>query len=110
MHGQDFLFALRDHEAYEKFTRTIEYIESLSPLLHRLQPKKKIHIKGLSAKQNAWLNLYQGCTGFEPLHLEDLISGVMNFDEVAKNNIAWYEQHKTDAFAQITDKIPYTKE
>lgn len=106
--GQDFIFAARDHEAYEKFTRAIKYIESLFPLIKRLEPKKKIRIKGLTTAQNDWLNLYEGSTGFEPLHLEDLESGEMTFDEAAKSNINWYENHSSDAFAQITDHTPYS--
>lgn len=103
--GEKFHFAETAHTAYARYTQAIEFIQELIKRLPQLT-KRLIKIKGLSKKQNAWLNLYYGSTGFEPMHLESLADGSMKFDEAAKSNIQWYEMHMRDAFHAITDDVP----
>ena len=67
------------------------------------------NIKSISKAQNEWLKSYQGTTGFEPMHLDELESGEMSFNECAKNNINWYEDHMHDAYNAISTHVPFNE-
>lgn len=67
------------------------------------------NIKRLTKEQNEWLKKYHGATGIEPMNLEELKTGTMSFDEVAKLNIDWYEDHMYEAFSAISRHVPYSE-
>jgi hypothetical protein len=71
---------------------------------------RKYNIKRLTPEQNKWLQRYEGCTGIEPMHLDELRDGTMTFNEAAKENIDWFEMHMHDAFHAISYDIPYSPE
>lgn len=68
---------------------------------------RKYKIKSLSTAQNEWLKSYQSTTGFEPMHLDEIESGEMSFNEAANSNIDWYEAHMHDAFNSISTHVPF---
>lgn len=101
MKGQVLIFTERDHESYERYSKAIEVIEG-APTTER----KAINIKRLTKSQNTWLNNYQSATCLEPMFLEDLQDGTKSFEEVAYENIRWYEDHFADAMHSISHNIP----
>lgn len=66
-------------------------------------------IKTITPEQMQWLQLYQDQTGFEPMHLDELASGVMTFNDAARSNLDWFEGWKNDAWLGITQRVPYTE-
>lgn len=64
-------------------------------------------IKRLTDSQNDWLKTYADETGFEPMFLDSLRDGTMTFNEAARRNIDWYEDHAADAFNTISKDVPY---
>lgn len=69
-----------------------------------------VFVKNVNGKQRAWLILYEKSTTFEPMHQDELDSGAMTFNEVARANIEWFEQWSGDAFLEITRDVPLTLE
>lgn len=67
-----------------------------------------IYAKKLNGKQRAWLERYEQETTFEPLHQEDLDSGAMTFDEVARANLAWFNDWSEEVFSRISSDSPCT--
>jgi hypothetical protein len=58
-------------------------------------------------KQLAWIKLYEERTGFVPLiKLDELEDGKIGFEEYAKANVKWYENHSQDAYLAISRDIP----
>lgn len=67
-----------------------------------------IYAKKINGKQRAWLKKYEDETTFEPLYQEELDSGEMTFDEVAKENLKWFEDWAGDVFTRVSSGVPYT--
>ena len=64
--------------------------------------------KKTNAAQKRWCHLYQDETGFELMYHEMLDSGEIDFEEFARMNISWYEDHTSDMLLRIGD-FPQSK-
>ncbi len=67
-----------------------------------------IYARKINGKQKAWLKRYEGETTFEPLYQEEIDSGAMTFDEVARANLDWFENWSKDVFTRVSSNVPYT--
>jgi len=72
------------------------------------QLKRKYRIKGLTPKQQEWLQNYEASTMLEPLGLEELASKPESFDSWARHNIEHFESFASEALNQIGVGVPYT--
>lgn len=50
-----------------------------------------VYAKRLNGAQRRLLNQYEGLTGFEPMHQEDLDAGRMTFAEMWRANVNWFD-------------------
>ncbi len=66
-----------------------------------------IYAKRINGKQRSWLKKYEDETTFEPLYQEELDSGAMMFDEVARYNIDWFEEGSRDVHSRVSNNVPY---
>ena len=66
-----------------------------------------IYAKKINRKQKAWLAKYERATSFEPMYQAELDSGELTFDEVAKKNIAWFEDWCSETLAFISTQVPF---
>lgn len=60
--------------------------------------------------QLAWLKQYENTSGFEPLYQDELDSGEMTFDQVARGNINWFESWAEDTRLAIQKNNPADQE
>ena len=67
-------------------------------------------IAHLTKEQNQWLKDYHNATGFEPMHLDEIENRSMSFNDAAKRNIVWYEDHMNETMVAISFHIPYDDE
>lgn len=58
--------------------------------------------KVLTQEQIDWLVSYENETTFEPMHLDEIANGKMDFLEAAISNRDWFEVWKNDAFLAIS--------
>ena len=59
-----------------------------------------------SGAQKVWLREYQSTTGFEPLFQNEGFT----FNEVARKNLKWYEEHINECYAYVSSHVPYDEE
>jgi len=55
--------------------------------------------------QRAWMESYEQATGFEVMRQEDLDGTKGKFEEIACNNIKWYETHTVGIHLQIGNEL-----
>lgn len=55
-----------------------------------------IYAKRLNPAQRRLLERYEGLTGFEPMHQEDLDAGKVTFPELWRANMHWFENVAAD--------------
>lgn len=72
------------------------------------QLKRKYRIKGLTPKQQEWLQGYEVSTMLEPLGLEEMALRPGSFDYWARFNIERFEEFSSDALHRISACVPYT--
>ena len=60
-----------------------------------------VYSKKATPEQRKWLSDYEAATGFEPMHQDELDSGAMTFEDVARANVQWFEGFYGDAMAGI---------
>lgn len=56
----------------------------------------------LRAIEREWIGKYESETGFEPMHLDELMRNEMTFAEMARINVDWFENWMNDAFLHIS--------
>ncbi len=66
-----------------------------------------IYAKKINGKQRAWLKKYEAETGFEPFYQEEIDSGDKTFDEVARENLDWFEDWSGDVHSRVSSNVPY---
>ena len=69
-----------------------------------------IYARHVNGKQRSWLARYEAATGFEPLGQEDLDRGVKSFNQVARENIRWFEEWSNEAMGAMSTQVPWTEE
>lgn len=62
-----------------------------------------VYAKKVTKKQREWLSNYEHETGFEAIAQEDIDSGERTFEEVARLNIRWFEDHSSDALLKVSN-------
>lgn len=62
-----------------------------------------IYTKSATPAQRKWLLDYESATTFEPMHQEDLDSGTMTFEQVARANVRWFADWVDDAMNAIPE-------
>lgn len=61
----------------------------------------------LSPAQRAWCKLYEDKTGFDVHTMSGYLTGdYESFHEAAMLACRWYEDHASDAYLAITQKVP----
>ena len=60
-----------------------------------------VYSKRATPAERKRLSDYEAATGFEALHQEDLDSGAMTFEDVARANVRWFEAFYADAMNGI---------
>lgn len=64
-----------------------------------------VYAKNIEHSQKAWLEHYEAVTGFEPMHQEELDSGKMSFEDVAKANIKWFEGWAEETVEELREMM-----
>lgn len=62
-----------------------------------------IYSKKATPAQKKWLLDYELATTFEPMHQDELDSGVMTFEQVVRANQQWFERWVGDAMNAIPE-------
>lgn len=65
--------------------------------------RKAMKCPALTADEQKWIGDYESETGFEAMHLDEVIKGEMSFDKMADENVLWFENWMTDTHLRISN-------
>ena len=65
--------------------------------------RKAMKCSALTAAEQKWIGDYESETGFEAMHLDEIISGTMTFKEMADINVLWFEDWMNDAYLRVSN-------
>lgn len=65
--------------------------------------RKAMKCTALTAEEQKWIGDYEAETGFEAMHLDEVIKGEMPFNEMADANVLWFENWMNDAYLHVSN-------